>query len=133
MMAWWVMKIRLYRGPLNGKVMEIPDSEQSVTLPRKIKKKRPVPKPAPEYNIYPTNATSTGYTVTTGSNTVTTGTNIIIPSPVAAPVTIAATVDEPDRVLDVEYVTYLMTDKTHPDGSVFFEWDRPRKKVAPGR
>lgn len=76
------MKIRFYRGPLDGKVMHR------------------VLKPG-ETTIMTARPTNNFFAATAADQPVGTG-----------------------YALNVE--TYVKTHHTHPDGSVFFEWNRPR-------
>lgn len=36
----------------------------------------------------------------------------------------------PDEPIKVDYYTYVRTRHSHPDGSIYFEWDKPRRKTA---
>jgi hypothetical protein len=76
------MKARLYRGPFNGKVLIVQDSESSIILAKMKPGARAV-----------------------------------------------WAQDSPVSLTPMPYDNhiYYRTKHTHPDGSVFFEWSRPRR------
>lgn len=74
------MKVRFYRGPLNGHVRMVADHQHVIEFARPVKFSKKTER-----------------------------------------------VDF-EAVLGVRYDRYYRTRYMHPDGSVFFEWDQPRRK-----
>jgi hypothetical protein len=116
------MKVRLYRGPADGKVYWIPDSQNEIVIEhlRKPKKKKKVVFD----NSYLTPGNNT-WSTTYSTNITVTNSGVFNSN---GPVFVTPLNDDSSIPLDTEKLVYRKTRHTHPDGSIFFEWDKPRRK-----
>lgn len=107
------MKIRLYRGPLNNKVLYVEDTKQSIDIEYlKKPKKKKVYNQRPNNNMFWSGGTSSSTTINS--------TGLFNYQYSVEPVK--------ESFVDTETLTYVRTHYIHPDGSVFFEWKKPRRK-----
>lgn len=118
------MRARLYRGPLNGKVLLVPDDQKTIVVKELEKPKRRRRRKLKMHG-----------TVQVDSNfpaTLATGGTIQLNTWYQTPVLSSSTGTHlhfeaggpPTEMVKYRDLIYRRTKHTHPDGSVFFEWDK---------